>query len=147
VKTLNERQSKTFYGALDLWTREFYPKEYPWANMESTVDFMKYLRAQFKQTIKLLFVWDGASFHKGCLVQQYLEQVNEGLEKENRLVHCLLFTPNAPEQNPVEDCWLKAKNSMGENILNTLNSNDSINYFKESFNNLTFDFGKLKWYF
>ena len=96
---------------------------------------------------QLIIIWDGASFHKGSLVQQFLEAVNQGLEVKDWKIHCLLFAPNAPEQNPVEDCWLKAKNYMRENILKNLNFKDSIKSFIESFNKLTFDFGKLTWYF
>ena len=39
VRMLNERDSKTFFGVLDLQTHKFHLKEYAWANMESTVDF------------------------------------------------------------------------------------------------------------
>ena len=147
VRMLNERDSKTFFGVLDLQTHKFHLKEYAWANMESTVDFLKYLLQQFKIAKQLIIIWDGASFHKGALVQQFLDSVNQGLEPKDWKIHCLLFAPNAPEQNPVEDCWLKAKNYMRENILKNLSFKDSINSFKEAFNNLTFDFGKLNWYF
>lgn len=147
VKMQNERHSKTFFGALDLYSQQFYLKEYPWANMESTVDFLKYLMEQFKQARQLILIWDGASFHKGALIQEFLLSVNQGLEMKDWKIHCLLFAPNAPEQNPVEDCWLKAKNYMRENIFKNLTFNDAIKSFKESFDNLTFDFGKLSWYF
>ena len=37
IKMLNERDSKTFFGALDLQTHEFYLKEYLWADRKSVV--------------------------------------------------------------------------------------------------------------
>ncbi len=43
-------------------------------------------------------------------VKKYLDQVNEGIvEEKNWKVNCLLFAPNAPDQNPVEDIWLRGK--------------------------------------
>lgn len=32
------------------------------------------------------------------------------MSEDEWLVHCTTFAPNAPEQNPVEDLWLQAKN-------------------------------------
>jgi transposase len=36
--------------------------------------------------------------------------VNKGKPPEKWQINCILFAPNAPEQNPVEDIWLQAKN-------------------------------------
>ena len=43
-------------------------------------------------------------------MQIYLQEINKDLEEKDWLVTCELFAPNAPEQNPVEDLWLKGKN-------------------------------------
>ena len=53
----------------------------------------------------MLFIWEGASDHKCTKTQDYLNEINEGLEQEQWPVECLLFAPNAPDQNPVEDVW------------------------------------------
>ena len=42
-------------------------------------------------------------------MKEYLTEINQGLEISERPVHCEILAPNAPEQNPVEDIWLKAK--------------------------------------
>ncbi len=55
-------------------------------------------------------LWDGASYHKYGEFKKYLKSINEGLEKSDWLITCILFAPNAPEQNPVEDIWLQAQN-------------------------------------
>ena len=38
--------------------------------------------------------------------------INQEKPEEKWLINCLKFTPNAPEQNPVEDIWLQTKNFM-----------------------------------
>jgi transposase len=144
---MNERHSQTFYGALNLVSKEFHLKEYDCANMENTVDFLEYLMEQHKDVKQLFIVWDGASFHKGKLVQEFLQKVNKGLKKSKWRITCLLFAPNAPEQNPVEDCWLKAKNYVRKHILENKTFKDVVNCFKKGFKEISFDFGKLKWYF
>ena len=35
--------------------------------------------------------------------------INQGKERDEWPLTCVLFAPNAPEQNPVEDIWLHAK--------------------------------------
>ena len=50
-----------------------------------------------------MIIWDGARYHRGEKVHAYLNEVNQGLEEKNWKVTCLLFAPNAPDQNPVED--------------------------------------------
>jgi len=39
-----------------------------------------------------------------------LSSVNGDKKPVNWSITCILFAPNAPEQNPVEDIWLQAKN-------------------------------------
>ena len=144
---LNERHSKTYYGALDLMTQKFYIKEYEWANMEKTVDFLKFLMEQNPLAKQIITIWDGATFHTGNLVKEFLDSVNKGLEESEWKIRCLLFAPNAPDQNPVEDCWLKAKNYIRQHILDNKSFKDVSQCFKMSFDILSFDFGKLNWYF
>ena len=144
---MNERHSQTFYGALDLVSREFHLKAYDWANMANTVDYLQWLMDKYPLAKRIIIVWDGASFHKGELVKQFLQKVNAGLKESKWKLHCLLFAPNAPEQNPVEDCWLQAKNFVRRHILETPTFKDVVKCFNRAFNELEFDFGKLGWYF
>lgn len=147
VPMMNERHSQTFYGALNLISKEFHLKHYPWANMENTVDYLKWLMRKYPAAKQLILIWDGASFHTGKGVQEFLQSINEGLEESKWKIHCLLFAPNAPDQNPVEDCWLKAKNYVRKHILENITFKDTVNCFDRAFNELTFDFGKLNWYY
>jgi transposase len=54
-------------------------------------------------------IWDGASYHKYGEFRDFLLEVNGDKEPENWSITCILFAPNAPQQNPVEDIWLQAK--------------------------------------
>ena len=107
----NERDKQTYYGALNYHTKQFLVKPYEKANSEQTVDFVKYLLKQCPGQ-RIVIIWDGASYHKYKKMKEYLEQVNGGLPPESWPVTCILLAPNAPEQNPVEDIWLKGKNEV-----------------------------------
>ena len=43
-------------------------------------------------------------------MREYLKEINTGVPEKDWAVRCLSFAPNGPEQNPVEDIWLKGKN-------------------------------------
>ena len=55
-------------------------------------------------------IWDGASYHKYGEFRDFLSSVNRDKEPSDWSITCILFAPNAPQQNPVEDIWLQAKN-------------------------------------
>jgi len=56
-------------------------------------------------------IWDGASYHKYGEFTDFLLEVNGDQEPpDNWSITCILFAPNALQQNPVEDIWLQAKN-------------------------------------
>lgn len=61
---------------------------------------------------RIAVFWDGARYDCSQEIKEFkesLEQVNRGLEKSQWQITCTKFTPNAPEQNLVEDIWLKTK--------------------------------------
>ncbi len=70
-------------------------------NGENTVAFIKNL-PDLNRDKKLILIGDGASYHRNEALQVYLKKINEDLEEQEWKVTCLLFTPHAPEQNPVE---------------------------------------------
>ena len=109
INIKNEKERQTYYGALNYQTKEFRVKEYSAGNSENTIDFVEYLRSQNKGT-RIAIFWDGASYHGSKQIQEYLEKANKGLSEEQWAITITKFAPNAPEQNPVEDIWLQAKN-------------------------------------
>ncbi len=72
---------------------------------------MKFLIKQ-RQNSRLTIIWEGANYHKSQELRDYLDLVNKGKSPEEWKINCILFAPNAPEQNPVEDIWLQGKNLM-----------------------------------
>lgn len=95
---------------------------------------------------KLIIIWDGASYHRCEKVQAYLNEVNQDLEEKNWKVTCLLFAPNAPDQNPVEDVWLRGKNFLRNHFYKNKNFQQVKRCFINFLNKRVFDFSKLEWY-
>lgn len=107
VKSTKERQ--TYYGALDYLTKSFVVNQYSAGNQDNTVAFLKYLQSCYDQSTRQIVIWDGASYHRSTGVQEFLTQVNRTLPQNEWKITCIRLAPNAPEQNPVEDVWLQAK--------------------------------------
>ncbi len=107
IKSLKARQ--TYYGALDYLTKQFVVREYEAGNETNTVAFLQYLQSLYAKDTRLVIVWDGVSYHRSTVVRQKLSQLNGGLAPEQWKMTCIRLAPNAPEQNPVEDIWLQAK--------------------------------------
>jgi putative transposase len=108
IPLVNEREKQTYYGAINLLRKQLVLREYASANSENTVAFLKDLQS-LNPAARHLIIWDGASYHRYKEMKAYLEEINLGKEKDEWPLTCILFAPNAPEQNPVEDIWLNAK--------------------------------------
>jgi len=109
----------------------------------STVSFLKErLKHQGQQT-KLMLIWEGASYHKGKEMQSYLKEINAGLDETDWLMSCVLLAPQAPEQNPVEDIWLKGKNFLRKHFWENKTFAQVKDRFFNFLNEQTFDFPKL----
>lgn len=143
IKNIKERQ--TYYGVLDLYNKDFFVKPFDQGNGKNTVSFIQCLQSLHPDK-KLIFIWDGASYHRCDEVRYYLSKINNGLEEKDWKVTCLLFAPNAPDQNPVENVWLKGKNYLRKHFY----ENKTFNKVKDSFYNFLnkqiFDFKKIEWY-
>lgn len=111
VPMLNQRQRQTYYGALNLLTGDFHPQAAAAGNGEHTVNFIQHCQSLYPGK-RLLWLWDGASYHRGQDMTDFLTKENQGKEEADWKVTCMRFAPNAPEQNPVEDVWLQAKNHL-----------------------------------
>ncbi len=58
---------------------------------------------------RIIIFGDGAAYHKGELMREFLSQVNGDLPREEWQVTCHLLAPYAPEENPIEAVWLQLK--------------------------------------
>lgn len=108
VPIQNEKQRQTYYGALNCRSGQVFLQAYSQGNTANTIKFVEHLRNQYPQA-KLVLIWDGVPYHYSQEFRDYLEEVNQGLLEEEWWLKCIRFAPNAPEQNPIEDVWLQAK--------------------------------------
>lgn len=145
IPITNARERQTSYGALNLLTGRALTYPADTGNSEHTVAFLKYLRQRF-QGRPLLLVWDGASYHRSEAVRTYLREVNGDRPEAEWRIHCLQFAPHAPEQNPMEDVWLGAKNHVRKMWDKLLTFLDVTQYFTTFVDRHIFDFEKLNWY-
>ena len=75
-----------------------------------------------------------------------MTEINAGLEVDDWRVTFVLFAPNAPEQNPVEDIWLKGKNLLRKNFTENDTFAKVKRCFMDYYQNKKFDFKKIKLY-
>jgi len=109
VAITNEKDRQTYFGALNYQSKQFHVQSYPYGDEKSTVKFIKYLPNKYKER-RIIWIWDGASYHKYGENRDFLSSVNRDKEPKEWSITCILFAPNSPQQNPVEDIWLPAKN-------------------------------------
>lgn len=145
IPVVNARYKQTYFGALDYKTKEFLTYAAKKGDSENTINFLKYLQLQ-RPSANLLIIWDGASYHRSGAIQEYLDSLNRELEKEQWLINCKLFAPNAPQQNPVEDIWLQAKKLIREFYFFCHSFSVVKALFELAINGQIFDFPKLNDY-
>ncbi len=145
VPMTNFRERQTYYGAIEPLSAELIVIPTENANGAWTTIFVEYLREQYPEK-RLILLWDGASYHRGEEMQEYLEAVNWGRSRDEWLVTCVLFAPNAPEQNPMEDVWLKAKQYVRKHWRESATFQLVTHFFEEALNTRSFHFEKLRMY-
>ncbi|MBD1853275.1 transposase [Leptolyngbya sp. FACHB-711] len=74
VEIKSTKQRQTYYGALDYLTKQFVVKEYSAGNEDNTVAFLQYLQSLYAEDTRLVIVWDGVSYHRSKVVQEFLGQ-------------------------------------------------------------------------
>lgn len=141
----NDKQRQTYFGALNCLSGDMLLEAYPKGNSKNTVEFLKDLQQQYPGK-RIVIIWDGASYHKYGEMPAYLAKVNQDLAEHEWKITCLLFAPNAPEQNPVEDIWLKGKSFIRQQFHLCLSFKDVKKLFVDTLKHQTFDFPKLHFY-
>ena len=141
----NFRERQTYYGAIDALTAELIVIPTDTANGYWTTIFVEYVREQYPGK-RLILLWDGASYHRGEEMRDYLEGVNFGRSRDAWWMWCVLFAPNAPEQNPIEDVWLKAKDYVRKHWQESDTFKHVTHVFEEAINTLSFNCKKLRMY-
>ena len=83
-------------------------QSYPKANSQHTVDFVRYLQ-QRRPGQKLLIFWDGVSYHHQQAMRDFLQALQADQAPNEWKIDGTRLAPYAPQENPVEDLWLKGK--------------------------------------
>ncbi len=104
----NARQRQTYYGALDVVKGTFLMQSDPKANAQHTVDFIRSIQ-QRRPGQRLLIFWDGASYHRQQAMRTVLETIQADCTPDQWKICCMRLAPYTPQENPVEDIWLKGK--------------------------------------
>jgi transposase len=91
-------------------------------------------------------LWDGASYHRGEEMRKFLAETNGSLAETDWKVSCIRFAPNAPEQNPTEDVWLKGKTHLRKQFALNKTFAQVKRCFSTFLNALQFTSTKLSWY-
>lgn len=108
IPILNPKERPTYYGALNLLTKEFILLPYSQGNGENTVKFVQQLQARNTEA-RILLIWDGASYHRGQVMKDFFNQHNYELTSAQWKITCCRFAPYSPQENPVEAIWLQLK--------------------------------------
>jgi transposase len=145
VLMTNERERQTYYGALNLLTQEFHLYEAPVGNGGNTVAYIQWCQTRYPDK-KLVFLWDGASYYRGEEMQKFLAETNGSLAEADWKVTWMRFAPNAPEQNPTEDVWLKGKTPLRKQFALNKTFAQVKRCFSTFLNALQFTSTKLSWY-
>jgi len=89
------------FGALTMNHRHLF-RQYPKMNGRSFTAFLRLLKRRYG---RLMLLIDKAPWHNSKPVKAFLD--------ENRSwLRVLYFPANAPEMNPVEECWRQMKNDV-----------------------------------
>jgi transposase len=145
IPILNERERQPYYGAINLRTGRPVAMPVETGNGEHSVLFLKALRRNF-QGRRLMVIWDRASYHRGELVKAYLKELNGDCPEQERLIHLEYFAPNAPEQNPMEDVWLAAKQWLRKHVFLLDTFEQVTHHFVTFIHDFILETTKFDWY-
>jgi transposase len=145
VPMTNERERQTYYGTVNLISHEIVVQAFPAGKGTHTVDFLRRLRDHYDGK-PIILLWDGATYHRDVHVKALLTELNADLPESDWQLTCLRFAPNAPEQNPIEDIWLQAKNFLRKHFAQNKTFAQVKGCFTDFLHQLTFDSAKFDWY-
>lgn len=116
VETTTKRVNKSIYGFLNIKTGKQHAFAYERQNMFTTVKALQQIRRIYPKKTnkgnkltgkKILLLWDNPGWHRGSKVTEYIEK--------DGAIEVLYFPKYAPEENPQEHVWKKAKSQIVHN--------------------------------
>lgn len=145
VAVAHEKQRQTYFGALNGLTGQTTVRAYPTGDGVHTVQFLETLAQECPDQYIVIF-WDGASYHRGQEVQDYLAEINAGRPEAEWKITCVRLAPYAPEENPMEEVWLHGKGTVRQNYHRCPTFQDVKTLFVGTVDRQTFDSSKLRDY-
>lgn len=106
VEVSNTRKNRSVYGFLNIKTGQEHAFKTEKQNMYLTVKILCKIR-QIYPTQKLFIIWDGAGWHRGSAVKEYI--------KQDQNIETLHFPGYAPELNPQEHVWKSGREHVSHN--------------------------------
>lgn len=106
IEVSNTRVNKSIYGFLNMKTGQCHAFMRERQNMLITSEILKEIRDLYPGK-KILLLWDGAGWHRGSVVQDFL--------KEDDKIKTIYFPPYSPEENPQEHVWKKGRSAVTHN--------------------------------
>jgi transposase len=103
IKVQRSNEYQNYLGLLNQKTFKCHLYELEWQNQEEIIKALKQFLTNYTNK-KICIIWDNAKFHKGKLIRENLKKGNS-LER----LHLINFPPYAPDKNPIEHVWKKAK--------------------------------------
>lgn len=106
IEISNKKENRSIYGFLNLKTGEEHAFKTEWQNMFITVKVLGKIRKLYPDK-KLLLLWDGAGWHRGSRVQEFIRA-----DQKIEVVH---FPKYSPEENPQEHVWKAGRSQVTHN--------------------------------
>ena len=106
IEVSNTKKNKSLYGFLNIKTGKEHTFVKDWQNMHITAEVLKEIRALYPEQ-KILLVWDGAGWHRGSVVQDFI--------KADGKIETIYFPPYSPEENPQEHVWKEGRSKVTHN--------------------------------
>jgi transposase len=124
VESTTQRKNKSVYGFLNMKTGRQHAISFERQNMFNTTKALQHIRRIYPKNdnkrnkvkgVKILLLWDNPGWHKGSKVTEYVEKDGD--------IEIIYFPAYAPEENPQEHVWKKAKETVvGNRFIENINT-------------------------
>lgn len=136
IEISNKRENRSVYGFLNIKTGEEHAYKTQKQNMFITKDVLEKI-TQIYTNKKLLILWDGAGWHRGSEVQNFIKKYND--QNLNHKINTIYFPRYTPEENPQEHVWKNGRSQVTHNKF-IKNIDTATDEFITYLNNTTFNY-------
>ena len=106
IEVSNTKKNRSIYGFLNIKTGQEHAYKRLKQNMNETVSCLKNISKIYAGK-KILLIWDGAGWHKGSKVLEFIEKTGN--------IEVVYFPPYSPEENPQEHVWKSGRQEITHN--------------------------------